>query len=137
MEHLTEPSNEMLWYLSHLAPICEVGAGDGYWLEKMRAVGIDCVGFDVSPRSDLVFRGDHKTAFLNAQANTMLAVWPPDGDVIQDWITEWQGPLVAMVADFHRIELGAALDEFEVVFVSTPVKTPRKGMIRMQVWRRL
>jgi hypothetical protein len=127
------PTFEALMLLRDFAPVTEIGAGDGFWLVRMRTAGIECVGYDTEPQSEPVQRGDIHA--VKNHVGTMLAVWPPDGDEIQSWIKGWRGSHIAICADHARLEYGDALDDWE------PIKTlempaGRKGFSKLRLWAR-
>lgn len=134
---LAEPTPEVLDILgSYPQGICEIGAGDGRWQAAMRAAGIDCVGYDIHPRSKLVLEGSHEVAaFIHSNA-VMLAVWPPGGRIIQDWIELWPGPRVALMhGGPARCDLGDALAGWTCEYrLDQP--PGRKGANCFEVWRR-
>lgn len=46
---LSVPSEEALNALKKCGPICELGAGTGYWAALLRARGVDVVAYDIQP----------------------------------------------------------------------------------------
>lgn len=117
-----------------LCPVVEVGAGDGLWLRAMRSAGISCVGYDPVPRGEGVEGGDHRTASMHS-THAMLAVWPPDGAAVQEWISAAPFPVVILVASFARLSLGDALKAYSLV-ETRALPRGRKGLSELRIYRR-
>lgn len=92
-------------------PVVEIGAGDGEWLAALQTVGVPCLGFDPRP-GDGVTLGDHRDAAKHPGA--MLAVWPPDGTPVADWIRAADWPIIFLCANHGRLVIGDALDSYEL-----------------------
>jgi hypothetical protein len=127
------PTYEALMLLRDVAPVTELGAGDGFWLVRMRTAGIDCVGYDLEPQCEPVQRGDINA--VKKHVGTMLAVWPPDSDEIQSWIKGWRGSHIAVCADHARLEYGDALNDWELI-KTLEMPSGCKGFSKLCLWAR-
>lgn len=114
--------------------IVEVGAGEGAWTRALNAAGVSCVGYDLMPLGRGVLAGDHLSASAHA-TRALLAVWPPDGVSIQEWVAAAPYPVVIIVASFARIELGDALSAY-VLVVSCFLPEGRKGQSELKIYHR-
>jgi hypothetical protein len=112
--------------------VVEIGAGDGRWGERIQRAGIPWVGYDIAPRGPLVAWGDHLTAARHS-ALTMLAVWPPDGWLIQQWIKAYQGDTMMICADHMRLHYADTLDGWrEVSNIELPY--PLGKLSELKTW---
>lgn len=116
-------------------PIVEVGAGGGLWVRAMRSAGTACVGYDQLPSGEGVLLGDHIAAASRHPEHAMLAVWPPDGAAVQEWIAAAPYPVIILVASFARLWLAGALNEYELVEAHALPPGP-KGRSELRVYRR-
>jgi len=137
MMPLAAPTPEVLGILAgYPEGVCEIGAGDGAWLQAMRAVGIDCAGYDIFPQDASVRGGTVEDAVADFPEAVMLAVWPPGGTVVQDWIRAWQGERVALVYGGPvRARLGDVLLAWQEEH-RLYMPPGRKGGNVFVVWRR-
>lgn len=119
--------------LKEHGPIVEIGAGGGMWATALRAVGIDVMAFD---NRGLPGAHHELAAAMASEEHALLAVWPPDGAVIQDWIKARPWPRLIIVANWARLELGDALAGYEQVF-HLDLPPGRKGRSQLRVYRRL
>jgi hypothetical protein len=55
---LSVPSEEALAALKHCGPLCELGAGTGYWAALLRSRGADVVAYDLMPPRPAVDKAD-------------------------------------------------------------------------------
>jgi hypothetical protein len=131
---LATPTPELLDLIAKYAPIVEIGAGDGLWVRALRDHGADVVGFDLEPRGEGVAPGDHTTAAKHR--GSLLAIWPPEGRAVQDWIGAAPWPFVIIVSQSVRIELGTSLSGYEFV-EAAQVNGEAKGTSKLHVYRRL
>lgn len=116
--------------------VVEVGAGDGYWIESLRAAGVAVTAFDLEPRGPDVKMGDHLAAAEQASPHAMLlAVWPPDGPEIARWVAARRWSSVGVCADFSRCKPQGALDDH---FLVDAVRLPAgpKGSSDLRIYRR-
>lgn len=104
---LAEPTMEALDAIRRHAPagVCEIGAGEGLWLDAMMRAGIPCVGYDIRPRGPLVALGDHYSAARHHEL-ALLAVWPPDGNDFAKWCSVWRGAVVMACGVWLRFDVG-------------------------------
>jgi hypothetical protein len=106
-------SSEVVAFLHEWTPygICEIGAGDGTWLTALNQGGIDAIGYDIEPRGGDVRKGNHVDASGHGEM-AFLAVWPPDGPAVQQWIDIYRGNMVILCGDFRRFNVGDSLSDF-------------------------
>lgn len=102
------------------------------WLSIMRRDGLDCVGFDTHPQGDLVFTGTHEDAAAAANGRTMLAVWPPDGGIVHEWIAAKIWDAVVVCGSKMRTKLRDELPGYTLTRLALP--GGRKGMSTAYVW---
>lgn len=115
--------------------LVEVGAGDGTWQLAMREYGLPVMGVDIDPRGPGVFKGNHLDA-TRLGATRMLAVWPPDGSCIQDWIRAAPWEYVYICASPHRIDLGNVMDDYRPL-LALDMPPSLKGDSVLMAWARL
>lgn len=94
--------------------VCEVGAGNGLWLEHLRKAGIKAIGYDTCPKGQSVLYGDHVEAAKKYKEMSLLIIWPPDGSAIQEWIRVWQGSTIILGIKEYRVVLGDCLSDFKI-----------------------
>jgi hypothetical protein len=133
--HLAVPHTAALRALKAHAPIWQVGDGDGLWIKGLRDLGIESYGVDANPRSIFIMDGDHNHP-LSVKCKTLLIVWPPDDDGVQEWIRAWHGPRIAIVGHEERIDLGNTLDGWRMVWRIAKAAKGHKGFSSMRVWER-
>lgn len=105
------PTDEALELIASFGlPVVEIGAGDGEWLTRLPGA----IGYDLRPKHPEVRLGDHLAAAEHT-GRAMLAVWPPDGPVVVEWIEAAPWPMVFLCANFGRLSLGEALERYEEV----------------------
>lgn len=136
MSKLAEPTAEAIEAIRRNSPVgvCELGAGDGQWLEAMQRAGIPCVGYDRHPRGPLVALGDEFSASRHTDLS-LLIVWPPDGSVAAGWIRVWLGSVVMICASWGRLIVETSLDGFRLVEEVT-VPPGHKGGSELRVYAR-
>ena len=89
------PNERALEALARHAPLVEAGAGTGYWLALLQALGVDAVGYDLSPAGTgapnefhrrarrawtEVRQGSAVVAARRHPERTLLVCWPPYDD---------------------------------------------------------
>ena len=137
MPELAAPSSEALALIISSAPngVCEIGAGEGHWLAAMRRLGVACVGYDIRPRGPMVEFGDHVAAAARHAELAFLAVWPPDGCAIEQWVRAWSGRTVIICGCWKRFRIGGALADFHRV-VEVMLPPGRKGPSLLAIFQR-
>lgn len=90
--------------------VIEIGAGEGHWLRSLQSYGIGIEGVDKNPRSPDVQYGTHLT--VDGTEKALLAVWPPDGSHIEDWVLAHDWAFLVICADFRRLEVGTGIDDY-------------------------
>jgi len=98
------------------------------WATALRAAGVEVMAFADS--------GALLASTMASEDHALLAVWPPDGAVIQDWIKAGPWPRLIIVANWARLEIGDALNGYEQVF-HLDLQPGRKGRSQLRVYRRL
>lgn len=93
----------------HTRDLVEIGAGDGAWAKALRDYGVDVKAFDISPLGDVLY-GSHIDAAPHS--DSMLAVWPPDGTPIQQWIEVKRWQTIIIVGSWVRIDVGDSLLDY-------------------------
>lgn len=123
-------TDEALEIIAEYAPIVEIGAGGGQWAKALELIGVDIVAYDVCPRGLNVLMGDHKKA--SEHDGTMLAVWPPDGSIIQQWIDVKPWKHIIIIGSQARLRYSTS---YQIVKI---VKLPggRKGSNELYVYKR-
>ena len=114
--------------------VCEIGAGDGFWLTALRHADVKSVGYDIFPRSAHVMLGDHGVASEHKEMS-LLIIWPPDGSLVRNWIKSWRGDTIILGMKTLRVSLGDCLDNFSVKD-SITICGGRKGPTTLSVWDR-
>lgn len=135
MATLCEPSSEAIDLIVRLGSgtVVEIGAGDGRWARALRLAGLAVHAYDTQPSGDGVSRGDHTDAA--AHSGLMLAIWPPDGPMVAEWVSAASWPVVALCGDHMRFDVSDALDSYdEVERISLPPGL--KGGSQLVVYRR-
>lgn len=130
-------TDEVIAIIKKWAPpsgVCELGAGAGLWLEALRAHGIPAIGYDTAPRHPNVIRGDHIAAAQHSDM-ALLVVWPPDGHVIQEWISAWRGSTMMLCYNTSRVRFGEQLIAWELKEQLTGLRGRKSGSF-FQVWLR-
>ncbi|TAJ73323.1 MAG: hypothetical protein EPO51_06720 [Phenylobacterium sp.] len=116
-------------------PIIEIGAGDGRWVRALRDAGLTIRGFDPWSSGDGVETGDHLEA-AKADGTTLLAIWPPDGPLVQAWIGSKVWDRIILGYQRGRLNFDHALDSYEMVD-DLLEGGGKKGPYRIQAWRRV
>lgn len=111
--------------------VCEIGAGDGGFLRALKQVGVGVIGYDIAFKSELVICGDHLDAAKHSDMS-LLIIWPPDGDIVQDWIRAWRGNTIILGTHRSRILFGTCLDHFQTQEAMI-IPGGRKGPTRLSV----
>jgi hypothetical protein len=130
------PTSETLAMLSELGPIVEVGAGTGYWANRLRLLEVDIVAYDQAPpdgeavnryhaRTETwmpVLEGD-QTVLLRHSDRALFLCWPPLYSSLGNCLSYYRGDVVAYIGDngFRT----AALDHLGETFAKVtamPVK---------------
>lgn len=72
------PSNEAIKKIAEYGPICEWGAGSGYWAHLLQKVGVDVIAYDAAPWDTLHFpvKREADTSVIPGD-RALLLVWPP------------------------------------------------------------
>ena len=84
--------------------VIECGAGSGLWLRIMEEYGLDAIGIDPIPRHSSVMLGSHRDLGQYSD-RLLLAVWPPDGTDLKDWIKAHGGDWFAFCGSPGRVTL--------------------------------
>lgn len=114
--------------------VCEIGARDGAWVEALNKAGVEAIGYDTLPGSQSVRLGDHINASVHND-KTLLIIWPPDGAVVQEWITSWRGDTIIIGINKARVELGDSLSEYDHK-ESIRVFGGRKGCTTLSIYEK-
>jgi len=116
------PNGAALRALAIVAPLVEIGAGNGYWSHLLRQMGVDILAYDINPPVDQghtneyarnslavgrmwteVLPGGPEQAALHAD-RTLFLCWPPSYDSMgYDTLSAYRsagGRLLAYVGDF-------------------------------------
>ena len=134
MSDLCYPTYHALKAIAELClPVVEIGAGDGEWARALRIFGVQVYAYDKSARRNPhVSRGHHTTAAALHQG-AMLAVWPPDGADVADWISARQWEAVIIIADHERIDPMASLKPYRK-HLGMPLPEGSKGFSNMIIY---
>jgi hypothetical protein len=123
----------VLQAVAAVAPLVEIGAGDGAWARALRSLGAYVLAFDREPRGAGVEAGDHAVAQRRAPERAgLLMVWPPDGAVAAAWIKGRRWPHIAVVACWSRLDLAVALEPYDL---ASTLELPkgRKGASQLRM----
>jgi hypothetical protein len=130
------PSDSTLAMLAGLGPLVEIGAGTGYWAQRLRSLGVDIVAFDQAPPGgertnryhshatpwSHVEQGDQTVLSGYADRGLFLS-WPPLFSSLGNCLTYYCGDTVAYIGDGgYRT---ASLDHLHEAFTkvaSAPVR---------------
>jgi hypothetical protein len=139
--------------MSALGPIVEVGAGTGYWAQKLHLLGVDIVAYDQAPPDGELINRYHartvtwmpvlegdQTVLLRYPDRTLFLCWPPLYSSLGNCLSYYVGHAVAYIADggFRS----ARLDHLEETFTEVaalPVKAldPHpEAEASLTIWRR-
>jgi hypothetical protein len=106
------PSDSALAVLAELGPLVEMGAGTGYWANRLRSIGVDVVAFDQAPpcgeRTNRYHSRTRQWTHVEQGDQTVLAghadralflCWPPLFSSLGDCLTYYSGDTVAYIGD--------------------------------------
>jgi hypothetical protein len=146
------PSDSTLAMLAGLGPLVEMGAGTGYWAQRLRSIGVDIVAFDQAPLGgertnryhsgqpwSHVEQGD-QTVLSGYADRCLLLCWPPLFSSLGDCLTYYRGDTIAYIGDGgYRT---ARLDQLRQAFTkvaTAPVRAldPHPGVRpQLTIWKR-
>jgi hypothetical protein len=147
------PSDSILEILAGLGPLVEIGAGTGYWAQRLRSIGVDIVAFDHAPidgeRTNRyhshsqpwtnVEPGD-QTVLSGHAARSLLLCWPPLFSSLGDCLTYYCGDTVAYIGDGgYRTARLDHLNEAFTKVATAPVRAldPYPGVQPwLTIWKR-
>jgi len=130
------PSDATLAMLSGLGPLVEMGAGTGYWAQRLRSIGVDIAAFDQAPvdgeRTNRyhprarpwthVGQGD-QTVLPGYADRSLFLCWPPLFSSLGDCLTYYRGDTVACIGDGgHRTARLDHLNEAFTKVATAPVR---------------
>lgn len=126
---LCAPTYEAICRIKALQlPVVEIGAGDGSWVRALRQSGVSVQGWDIEPRGADVRKGDHLAAADGCSA--ILAVWPPDGSALTEWVQAAAWKALVIVGSWARFEV--CLDGYATTHILT-LPPGSKGGSEMRV----
>jgi hypothetical protein len=147
------PDNATLTMLADLGPLVEIGAGTGYWAQRLRVLGVDIVALDQAPPDgdaanryhaktptwSEVLRGDHTV--LSAYADRALFLcWPPLFSALGDCLSFYTGNTVAVIGDGgHRTARIRGLNDTFTRTAMSPVhalEPSSDAAPALTIWRR-
>lgn len=99
------PNEPALVALAALSPLCEIGAGNGYWAALLRARGATIYPYDNGSWTEhrnpwTEVRAGTAAAILEHQDCTLFLCWPPYADPLAtDALTLYTGHTVAYIGE--------------------------------------
>ena len=81
------PSEEALEVIGEFGPICEVGAGAGYWASLLEERGTDIIAYDIQPYSD-----DLDSRVLNALRESIECNSKEDREYLWEYLEDHNRP---------------------------------------------
>jgi len=147
------PDAGSLSILADLGPLVEMGAGNGYWAHRLRALGVDVVAYDLAPPDGDrpnryhpmpatwtdVIAGD-QTNLAHHPDRALLLCWPPLFSSLGECLIQYSGDTVALIGDGgHRTARLQDLNETFTNVAAVPVRAldPFPGTVpTLSVWRR-
>jgi hypothetical protein len=147
------PNHASLAMLADLGPLVEIGAGTGYWAQRLRALGVDVVALDQAPPDgDIanryhaptptwgeVLRGDH-TALSAYAERALFLCWPPLFSPLGECLSFYNGKTIAVIGDGgHRTARIRGLNDAYRRLAMSPVHAlePSPDMApSLSIWQR-
>ena len=106
------PCPESLEIIKQYQPICEVGAGSGYWAAMLESIGTDIVACDTRTIKDNYYFKLNKVyyhkmkivdpeTFIPPKNRTLFLCWPPRGDdeMAFEYLQKYQGDTVIYIGE--------------------------------------
>ena len=115
--------------------VCEIGAGSGKWIDALQSNGIPAIGYDTAPGGPNVKYGNHNLAAAHGD-KALLVVWPPDGHIIQEWISAWRGNIMFLCYNTSRVRFDECLKSWSLKEQLVGLRGRKSGSF-FQVWLRI
>lgn len=109
------PGAQVLEQVARLGPLVEMGAGTGYWANKLQALGSDVIAYDQAPPNgegnNRYHNGTHmwanvllgdQTFLLAHPGRALFLCWPPLFSSLGDSLSFYEGDTVALIGDGGR-----------------------------------
>lgn len=108
------PTEKAIKRVAMFAPICDLGAGKGYWSLMLRRTGIEVEAYDLNPikeghnpyynKEEEVFFTIKKcdTDFIPSKNYTLFLSWPPyNNPMATDYIKKYKGDYVIYIGESY------------------------------------
>jgi hypothetical protein len=147
------PDEQVLEQVAKVGPLVEMGAGTGYWANRLLALGSDVIAYDQAPPNgeesnryhhathmwSNVLLGD-QTFLLAHPDRALFLCWPPLFSSLGDSLSFYEGDTVALIGDGgQRTARVTGLDDLFQLEVLTPahalMPTP-EAPATLSIWKR-